>query len=356
MSADVGTELLAAWWRFLPGAALQGAIAILVVAAIDRMLPRRAPAELREALWTLALCRLVLPPGLASPFGIAARVAPAWAVGPVAPLPAGGPPVWVFVLVAAWAVGTIAVATTLAVKGLRLGARLRSLRRDPRPADLAALARATNRLAHRRRVALFRLPGSGSPFVIGALRPAIYLPDGLRDDELEPVLLHELAHVRRLDPLRRAAALSVHCLHWFHPLVPLARRRLADLAEPCSDRIVRRALRGDTEPYRRTLLEAARRLVEEPAGIALLGAPSMMRLRMEVLVERDRPLRRRLLTGIAALVLGLAVLPMAARADGGANAVAEWIERPPGCLKLRYLVLKRLAETSTDAASSQTHP
>ena len=61
-----------------------------------------------------------------------------------------------------------------------------------------------------------------TPFVLGLLRPRIYLPSSLSEEQQSYILLHERHHIRRLDHLWKLAAFIVLCLHWFNPLVWLA--------------------------------------------------------------------------------------------------------------------------------------
>lgn len=61
-----------------------------------------------------------------------------------------------------------------------------------------------------------------SPFVIGLLRPKIYLPSTLPDQERVYIIQHEQHHIRRFDPIIRILAFTALCVHWFNPLVWLA--------------------------------------------------------------------------------------------------------------------------------------
>ncbi|MFC1759803.1 M56 family metallopeptidase, partial [Planctomycetota bacterium] len=65
------------------------------------------------------------------------------------------------------------------------------------------------------------------PFVTGILRPVTVVPQELQnsESELEAVLLHELAHVKRRDLVWNWLALFVGVVFFFHPLVWLARQR-----------------------------------------------------------------------------------------------------------------------------------
>lgn len=61
-----------------------------------------------------------------------------------------------------------------------------------------------------------------SPFVMGLLRPKIYLPCGLAPREREYIILHEQHHIKRRDPLFKALAFLALTIHWFNPLVWIA--------------------------------------------------------------------------------------------------------------------------------------
>ena len=61
-----------------------------------------------------------------------------------------------------------------------------------------------------------------SPFVKGILKPVIYLPPGLKEEEQEYIILHEQCHIKRKDPLFKILAFLALCIHWFNPLVWIA--------------------------------------------------------------------------------------------------------------------------------------
>ena len=62
----------------------------------------------------------------------------------------------------------------------------------------------------------------GFPFVLGIVKPKIYLPSGLNEQERGYILSHERHHIRRMDPLWKALAFLALTLHWFNPLVWVA--------------------------------------------------------------------------------------------------------------------------------------
>ncbi|AFA48227.1 M56 family metallopeptidase [Acetobacterium woodii] len=58
-----------------------------------------------------------------------------------------------------------------------------------------------------------------TPFVLGLIKPKIYLPINLDATEKKYILLHEQTHIRRFDHVTRFASYLVLCIHWFNPLV-----------------------------------------------------------------------------------------------------------------------------------------
>ncbi len=61
-----------------------------------------------------------------------------------------------------------------------------------------------------------------SPFVMGFIRPKIYLPSNLSEFEREFIIKHEQTHIKRLDHITRILGFIALSIHWFNPLVWLA--------------------------------------------------------------------------------------------------------------------------------------
>ena len=94
---------------------------------------------------------------------------------------------------------------------------------------------------------------------MGLFRPVIVLPEvlvqGKQPEELEPILAHELIHVRRGDLWLGLLQAVAKALWWFHPLVWLAARQCSREAERCCDEEVIGSLGCDPARYARSLLE-----------------------------------------------------------------------------------------------------
>ena len=80
-----------------------------------------------------------------------------------------------------------------------------------------------------------------SPFVIGFLRPRIYLPGNLGEKEQEYIILHEQHHIRRFDHIFKALAFLALTIHWFNPLVWLAfGLACKDMEMSCDEAVIRK--------------------------------------------------------------------------------------------------------------------
>ena len=119
--------------------------------------------------------------------------------------------------------------------------------------------------------------------VVGWLKPAIVLPEGLAQNAaaelIDMVLLHELAHVRRGDFAWNLVHKLVRLIYWPHPLVwPVGRTISAVREQACDDLCIHGA--GSAAAYRASLLQVASGLVERPElslGLALARESNLAR-------------------------------------------------------------------------------
>jgi beta-lactamase regulating signal transducer with metallopeptidase domain len=120
------------------------------------------------------------------------------------------------------------------------------------------------RFAAKRESGVYETDRIRSPFVLGFVRPKIYLPIGLADADFSYVLCHERTHVRRRDYLVKPVAYLALALHWYNPFVWLAYFLLcADMEMSCDERVLRE-LGGEVKTVYATALlnlAAGRRLV-----------------------------------------------------------------------------------------------
>lgn len=111
---------------------------------------------------------------------------------------------------------------------------------------------------------VYCVKGLPTAFVLGVLRPRIYLPAELEARERGYILLHEQMHIRRGDPAFKLLTYFVLCLHWFNPVVWLAFMLCGrDMEMACDEAVIRRLGVGVKKEYSASLLQLAtgRRIV-----------------------------------------------------------------------------------------------
>lgn len=97
-----------------------------------------------------------------------------------------------------------------------------------------------------------------SPFVIGFIKPVIYMPSALSDNELVYITLHEKQHIKRLDHIVKLIAFIALCLHWFNPLIWLAFDLLCkDMEMSCDEAVVNKLGEEIRADYSASLLNLA---------------------------------------------------------------------------------------------------
>ncbi|WP_407652288.1 M56 family metallopeptidase [Acetivibrio straminisolvens] len=97
-----------------------------------------------------------------------------------------------------------------------------------------------------------------TPFVLGMLRPKIYLPVGLNVEERSYILLHEQTHIQRKDHIVKILAFLILSIHWFNPLVWISFMLMStDMELSCDERVLKEMGEDIKKPYANSLLSLA---------------------------------------------------------------------------------------------------
>ena len=97
-----------------------------------------------------------------------------------------------------------------------------------------------------------------SPFVLGVLKPKIYLPSALGEAERGYILAHEQQHIRRLDHIAKLIAYGALTLHWFNPLVWISYYLFCkDMEMSCDEGVIRKMGGHIRADYSASLLNLA---------------------------------------------------------------------------------------------------
>ena len=87
---------------------------------------------------------------------------------------------------------------------------------------------------------IFQSENVSSPFVLGLIKPRIYLPFKLDGQNLEHVLAHEKAHIHRKDHWWKPLGFLLLTIHWFNPLMWLAYVLLCrDIELACDEKVIK---------------------------------------------------------------------------------------------------------------------
>jgi len=236
---------------------------VLVVLAL-RLVLKRAPKWVNVLLWGMVALRLMLPFSIESALSLipsaetlspeVVRFDPAPtitsgvefidnAVNPslsesfaAAPLASVNPLyVWTYLAGWVWLIGLAAMLAYALVSYLRLRRRVS-----------ASIPLREN---------IYVCDEVPSPFILGIVRPRIYLPSALDEAQRGSVLSHERAHLARRDHWWKPLGFALLAVYWFNPLLWLAYTLLCrDIELACDERVLRGMDAGQIKDYSSALL------------------------------------------------------------------------------------------------------
>lgn len=296
------------------------AAAVLVL----RLCLKRAPKWVNVLLWGIVAVRLVLPVSIESPLSLLPRTEAILPAVTAQPIQAGTAP----------AVGGAAAIAS--------GAAMRS-----QPGRTTILAWvwlvgiavlllytwiSTQRLRRKVREAV-RLQGNiyetehiASPFVLGVLRPRIYLPYHMDSRDREQVIAHEQAHLRRGDHVWKPLGFLLLTIHWFNPLLWLSYVLLCrDIELACDEKVIKHLDCGQRADYMQALVTCSvnrRRIAACPLAFGEIGVKE----RVKSVMNYKKPTFWIILLAVAAcVVLAVCFLtnPIGFRYDAAADPIVS---------------------------------
>ena len=218
-----------------------------------------------------------------------------------------------------WAIGAVAVLAYFALGTIR--AWWWTWRAEPvRDEAWTSLAKDVAwMLCLKRPVRLLWSEKAAMPMVWGLFRPVVLLPKSAATwtaERRRVVLLHEMAHIQRWDPLTQALAQVACALHWCNPFVWWGARRLrVERERACDDQVITSGTKAST--YASHLLAIARSLRATPGaafGTVSMARPSQLEGRLLAILEPN--LSRRTLSRARSVSTGMffaaALVPLAA--------------------------------------------
>lgn len=149
-------------------------------------------------------------------------------------------PLQVFTAVAAqfWLLGMMGMALHAVVSYLKLRTRVRT-----------AVKLTDN---------IYQSEAVASPFVLGLIKPRIYLPFDMAQADMTHVIAHEQAHIRRRDHWWKPMGFALLTLHWFNPLMWLAYILLCrDIELACDEKVIKELGTDQRADYSQALLSCS---------------------------------------------------------------------------------------------------
>ncbi len=265
---------------------------ILAVLAV-RFLLRKAPKTMRLFLWLLVGIRLLVPFSIESAFSLVPdthmvnghyrmetpqqieNTSPEVLQTVHNPLPASEiqpgqtettadpTPPYLKIGTGIWLAGVAAMAVYMLVSWLGLANRVKTAV----PVDIATDGE--------HRIKVYQSEQIDSPFLFGIIRPRIYIPENIADNDIPYVVLHEKTHRERKDFLIKFAGFLLLGVYWFHPLVWAAYIMMCrDIELICDEQVIRRLGEQEKKAYSQALLDSAaqRRIISAcPVAFGEIG-------------------------------------------------------------------------------------
>ena len=102
---------------------------------------------------------------------------------------------------------------------------------------------------------IFQSENVASPFVFGIIKPRIYLPFNMSEGDMENVIAHEEAHIKRKDYIVKPLGFLLLAVHWFNPVIWLGYEVFCkDIELACDEKVVKDYTAKQRADYSQTLL------------------------------------------------------------------------------------------------------
>ena len=102
---------------------------------------------------------------------------------------------------------------------------------------------------------IFQSENVSSPFVLGIINPRIYLPFSMNEQDMEHVVAHEQAHIRRKDHWWKPLGFLLLTIYWFNPLMWLAYVLLCrDIELACDEKVIKELSNEQRADYTQALV------------------------------------------------------------------------------------------------------
>jgi beta-lactamase regulating signal transducer with metallopeptidase domain len=228
----------------------------------------------------------------------------------------------------------------------------------PRPELNALFLSLRENLGVRRNVTLRISMEHRSPVVLGFFKPVILLPADAGLETSEPILRHELAHVRRFDDWTNLVQHCIKALFFFHPAIWWVSKRISLEREiACDDQVLHSTRRP--RAYALLLADLAARMQPSLLAPGVSTNQSQLKQRIDMILNKNRNTSPRLakarlgLLATAAALLAVAAFYSAPRLAFAQSTAAPAVGLPPDApsVAVAGATTTALVEVSEDSAA-----
>lgn len=168
-------------------------------------------------------------------------------------------------------------------------------------------------MAIRRKDNIYESECISTPFVLGIVRPKIYIPVNLSEQEREYILKHEQYHIRRKDQIIKICAYILCVIYWFQPLIWFAYFvMIRDMEMSCDEYVLKNSKSDIRAAYSTSLLKLATKTEDFNAGLPAFGESDIRKRVKNIMKFNAKKKWVSVVAAIAVVIVGVSCLTKAA--------------------------------------------
>lgn len=168
-------------------------------------------------------------------------------------------------------------------------------------------------MAIRRKDNIYESDRISTPFVLGIVRPKIYIPFNLSEQEREYILKHEQYHIRRKDQIIKICAYILCVIYWFQPLIWFAYFvMIRDMEMSCDEYVLKNSKSDIRAAYSTSLLKLATKTEDFNAGLPAFGESDIRKRVKNIMKFNAKKKWVSVVAAIAVVIVGVSCLTKAA--------------------------------------------
>ncbi len=168
-------------------------------------------------------------------------------------------------------------------------------------------------MAIRRKDNIYESECISTPFVLGIVRPKIYIPFNLSEQEREYILKHEQYHIRRKDQIIKICAYILCVIYWFQPLIWFAYFvMIRDMEMSCDEYVLKNSKSDIRVAYSTSLLKLATKTEDFNAGLPAFGESNIRKRVKNIMKFNAKKKWVSVVAAIAVVIVGVSCLTKAA--------------------------------------------